>query len=152
MGVRRREANMKLLTVLAVVIGSLAFGASSLSAANYSAGIYRSDSTCSQGATSTFGAKYGTFKVSTTHGSQVVNASVSIFQMHPYTNYDISIVESGYSCVVTQDVASIFTDGNGAGVVHFAFWQHTGENHGWAWIQHDNSHDIVKSTAVPIKG
>jgi hypothetical protein len=145
--------NRRVLLLACAVVASLAFGASSASAATFQAGIYRSDSaTCSGGATSTGGARYGIFKVTATHGSQVVDASVTVNHLHPFTNYNISIVESGYACIAVLGVASLSTDAFGKGVVHFQFWQHTNENQGWAYIQHGNSNDIVLSTAVPIQG
>jgi hypothetical protein len=100
-------------------------------------------------ATDTTGTRYGTFTV-TGQSGHVVDASVTTDNLAPFRSYNVSIYEFGYSCTLTQNVTSFFTDGGGHAVVHFQFWAHPGERVAWAWIQHSTTTDIVKSTTVPI--
>lgn len=85
-----------------------------------------------------------------TAGDQTVNGTVIVDDLAPYRNYNISIYETGHTCILIQNVASVFTDGGGKGFVHFQFWAHTGETGAWACVQHGATTDIVKSTVLPI--
>jgi hypothetical protein len=142
---------MKRLLALGVLVGSLAVGVSNVSASQtFSATLYRGHSTCSTGATDTFGSKYGTFMVTEFAGDHLVDASVTVDDLFPFRQYNVSIYQFGTFCILTHNVATLFTDGGGKAVVHFQFWAHPGEKVAWAWIQHGTTTDIVKSTAVPI--
>jgi hypothetical protein len=142
---------MKRLFALAVLVGSLVIGVSSVGASGtFSARLYRGHSSCSTGATDTAGAKYGTFTVTTHSGSQIVDASITTDNLAAFRTYNVSIYEWGHSCTLNQNVTSFTTDGGGHAIVHFQFWAHSGEHLAWAWIQHGATTDIVKSTTVPI--
>jgi hypothetical protein len=142
---------MKRLLTLSVLVASLAFGVSNVSSQTFTSHLFRGHSSCNTGATDTSGSRYGTFAV-TGVSSHVVSAYVQTDNLAPFRNYNVSIFEWGHSCILTADVASFTTDGGGHALVHFQFWQHTGENVAWAWIQHGSTTDIVKSRALPITG
>jgi len=142
---------MKRLIALGVLAASLAIGVSNVSSQTFSTHLYRGHASCSTGATDTTGSRYGTFAV-TGVSSHVVSAYVQTDNLAAYRTYNVSIYEYGHSCVLTSNVASFTTDGGGHALVHFQFWQHTGETVAWAWIQHGSSTDIVKSPALPITG
>jgi hypothetical protein len=142
---------MKRLLTLAVLAASLAIGVSSVSSQTFTSYLYRGHASCNTGATDTSGSRYGTFAV-TGVSSHVVSAYVQTDNLGAFRNYNVSIYEYGHSCILTSNVASFTTDGGGHALVHFQFWQHTGETVAWAWIQHSNTTDIVKSRALPITG
>lgn len=143
---------MKTLTIVAALVGALAVAVAAASASQtFSAAIYRSASyTCSGGAADTSGAKYGTFTATETHGSQVVDASVTVDDLYPFRAYNVSVTESGYACGTISNVTSFVTDKGGKAIVHFQFWAHTGETSAWVTIRHGLTNDIVRSTALPI--
>jgi hypothetical protein len=143
---------MKRLALLATMIGALAFGVSTAAATQtFAASIYRSSTyTCAAGATNTSGAKYGAFQATETTGYQLVDASVTVDNLYPYRTYNVSVTEGGHTCLVLSNVASFTTDKGGKAVVHFQFLAHAGETSAWVTIQHTNSSDIARSSAVPI--
>lgn len=140
---------MKRLLTLGVLAGLLAFGVATVSAQTVTSNLYRGHSSCSTGATDTHGSRYGVFAI-TGESSHVVSAYVQTDNLAAFRNYSVSIYEWGHSCILTQNVAFFTTDGGGHALVHFQFWAHTGEHVAWAWIQHSNTTDIVKSRALPI--
>jgi len=141
---------MKPLTFIAALAGALALAVAASASQSFSASIYHSGYTCSGGATDTSGQKYGTFAVTETHGSQIVDASVTVDDLYAFRAYNVSVTESGHACLTNSNVASFFTDKGGKAVVHFQFWAHTGETSAWVTIRHGLTNDIVRSTAVPI--
>lgn len=143
---------MKSLIIVAALVGALAVAVGVANASQtFSASIYRSPSyTCSAGAADTSGAKYGTFTVTDTHGSQVVDASVTVDDLYPFRAYNVSVTEFGHSCLTNSNVTSFVTDKGGKAIVHFQFWAHTGEKAAWVTIRHGLTNDIVRSTALPI--
>lgn len=141
---------MKRLFAFGMIAGSLLVGVSSASSRTlYASHLYRGHASCDTGATDTSGSTYGVFAI-TDETSRVISAYVQTDNLAPFRTYNVSIYEWGHSCVLTQNVASFTTDGGGHGLVHFQFWQHTGETVAWAWIQHGAIDDVVKSTALPI--
>jgi hypothetical protein len=143
---------MKLLLVVAGLIGSLAIGVTAASASQtFTAGIYgNTTSTCNDGSTDTSGARYGTFMATETHHDQLVSASVTVDNLHADRPYNVAVTESGHSCLTTHMVASFTTDDHGKAVVHFTFWAHTAETSAWVTIQHGHINDIYRSTSLPI--
>jgi hypothetical protein len=144
----------KRVIFVAAVVGMLALAVGSASASStFAATIYRSATyTCSGGASDTSAAKNGTFSVTESHHVQVVDASVTVDNLYPGRAYNVSVTESGYSCLTNLNVASFVTDSHGKAVVHFQFWAHTGETSAWVTIRHGFTSDIVRSTTVPING
>jgi hypothetical protein len=140
------------LTFFAALFGALTVAVAAANATQtFSAPIYRSASyTCSAGATDTSGAKYGAFTATETNGSQIVDASVTVDDLYAFRAYNISVTESGYTCLTNTNVASFTTDKGGKAVVHFQFWAHTAETSAWITIRHGLTNDIVRSTTVPI--
>jgi hypothetical protein len=143
---------VKRLIFFAVLLGVLAVAATAASASQtFSAPIYRSASyTCGDGATDTSGARHGTFATVETHGDQLVTASVTVSGLYPFRPYNVSVTESGYSCLTNLNVVSFTTDAAGKAGVHFQFWAHTRETSAWVTIRHGLTSDIVRSTALPI--
>jgi hypothetical protein len=143
---------MKRLTLLAALLGVLAFGVANAAATQtFAASIYRSSTaTCAAGATSTQGVNYGTFRATESAGSQLVDASVTVDGLYAFRTYNVSVTEGGHSCLVLSNVASFTTDKGGNAVVHFQFVSHSGETSAWVTIQHSTTTDILRSTALPI--
>jgi hypothetical protein len=140
------------LTFCAALLGTLSVAVAAASASQtFSAPIYRSSSySCSSGATDVSGSKYGTFNAVETHGDQTDNASLTVTGLYPDRTYNVSVTESGYSCITNLNLTSFTTDDAGTAGIHFQFWAHTRETSAWVTIRHGYTNDIVRSTTLPI--
>jgi hypothetical protein len=143
---------MKRLVFFAALVGALAVGVTDVSASQtFSAGIYGNTTfDCALGSTDTSGARYGTFIATETHNDQLVDASVTVDNLHANRVYRVDVTEFGKFCFTMRGIASFVTDTRGKGIVHFQFWAHNGETSAWVTIQHGAIQDISRSTSLPI--
>ena len=142
----------RMMMFAALVVAAMTFGVAAAGASQtFMASIYQSPSfTCSAGATDTSGARHGTFQAIEQHYRQLVSASVTVDNLSANRNYNVSVTESGHSCLTDHNVTWFTTDAHGKAVVHFWFVAHTGETSAWVTVSHGATNDIFRSTSLPI--